>query len=195
MTEVVLASGSPSRLDLLRRAGIEPTVIVSGADETALPGEAPHDLVVRLAEAKAKTVSLQVKQGVVIGCDSLLELDGIAHGKPGRPQPAIELWQHMSGRKGTFHTGHCLIDAATQRTVTGLCSTIVTFGTPTQAEITDYIATGEPLAVAGAFKISHKGGWFVDNVEGDPGNLQGISLPLVRRLLHQLGWNVTRLWA
>ncbi|WP_052850383.1 Maf family protein [Streptomyces avicenniae] len=194
MSEIVLASGSPSRLDLLRRAGLEPTVVVSGIDETAVPGEAPADLTLRLAQAKAAAVASTLRGGYVIGCDSMFEIDGIAYGKPGSARPAMDLWTRMAGRKGTFHTGHCVIDAASRRQVAEVCSTVVTFATPTPAEISAYVESGEPLAVAGAFMISRKGGWFVESVEGDPGNVQGLSLPVVRRLLGELGVSVTNLW-
>ncbi|GLF92907.1 Maf family protein [Streptomyces yaizuensis] len=194
MTRVVLASGSPSRLDLLRRAGLDPEVVVSGADESALPGESPSALTLRLARAKATTVADTLDRGVVIGCDSLLELDGLAHGKPGSAGPAIAQWRRMAGRTAVFHTGHCVVDAASGRRVAAVCSTEVTFARPTDEEIARYVASGEPLAVAGAFKISHKGGWFVESVSGEPGNLQGLSLPLLRRLLAGLGVGLPGLW-
>ncbi len=195
MTKVVLGSGSPSRLELLRRAGLDPIVQVSGVDETAVPGELPAQLAARLAWAKASTVAATLDEGIVIGCDSLLEIDGNAYGKPGSAQPAIEMWQRISGRSGIFHTGHCVIDAASRRSAAAVGSTTVHFGELSPEEITAYVQTGEPLAVAGAFKVDRKGGWFVERIEGDHSNLQGLSLPLLRRLLAELGLPVTQLWS
>lgn len=191
---VILGSGSPSRLALLRRAGLDPKVVVSGVDESALPGESPSQLTMRLAQAKASVVAASITDGVVIGCDSLLELDGVGYGKPGSPEPALELWQLMAGRSATFRTGHCVIDAGSGQQASALCSTAVTFVKPSMQEIAAYVRSGEPLSVAGAFKIDHKGGWFVERIEGEPSNLQGLSLPLLRRLLEELGISITQLW-
>ncbi|MBA8955216.1 Maf family protein [Actinomadura namibiensis] len=194
MTKVVLASGSPSRLDILRRAGVEPVVMPSDVDETPLPGETPSRLALRLAEAKASAVARGVTEGFVIGGDSVLELDGTVYGKPGDPQTAVEVWRRISGREAAFHTGHCVIDVAAGRTVTALGTTTVRFAKLSDEEIAEYVKTGEPLAVAGAFKSSHRGGWFVEGIDGDPTNVQGLSLSILRRLFTELGVSVASLW-
>ncbi|MFJ6199040.1 Maf family protein [Micromonospora sp. NPDC092111] len=194
MTKVVLGSGSPSRLDLLRRAGLDPVVQVSGVDETPLPGETPRRLVDRLARTKASAVAAGFDDGLVIGCDSVLEFDGVAYGKPGTPGPARDLWRRMSGRDAVFHTGHCVVDTRTGRLVAEVCSTELRFADVTGDEAAAYVGTGEPLSVAGAFKVNGRGGWFVDEVHGAPSNLEGLSLPVLRRLLHRLGVDAVGLW-
>jgi nucleoside triphosphate pyrophosphatase len=195
LTKIVLGSGSPSRLALLRRAGLDPMVEVSGIDETPAAGETAAALTSRLAGQKAGAVAARFEAGTVIGCDSVLEVGGSIYGKPKVARSAVELWRVLAGRRGTFHTGHCLIDASTGRTVTGHCATTVSFGTPSEAEVAAYVATGEPLEVAGGFKIDHRGGWFVDRIEGEPSNLQGLSLPLLRHLLAELGVPLTQAWS
>lgn len=195
MTRIVLASASPARLGVLRAAGLEPEVIVSGVDETAFSAGTPAELAGQLARAKAGAVASGLDGGLVIGCDSLLDLDGRALGKPGSAAAAVQRWREMSGRTGTLVTGHCVIDAGTGRQAAAVAATTVRFGTPSEQEIAAYVATGEPLAVAGAFTIDGRGGWFVEGIDGDHGNVLGISLPLLRRLLSELGFSVTRLWA
>ena len=195
MTRIVLASASPARLGVLRAAGLEPEVIVSGVDETAFSAGTPAELAGQLARAKAAAVASGLDGGLVIGCDSLLDLDGRALGKPGSAAGAVQRWLEMSGRTGTLVTGHCVIDAGTGRQAAAVAATTVRFGTPSEQEIAAYVATGEPLAVAGAFTIDGRGGWFVEGIDGDHGNVLGISLPLLRRLLSELGFSVTRLWA
>jgi len=195
VTELVLASASPARLALLRAAGLDPNVIVSGVDESAFRAETTAELAALLAEAKAGTVAADLDQGLVVGCDSLLDLDGRALGKPRSPAEATARWREMSGRTGTLVTGHCLIDVATGRRAAAVAATSVRFGRPSDPEIAAYVATGEPLRVAGAFTISGLGGWFVDGIDGDSGNVIGISLPLLRRLLGELGVAVPALWA
>ncbi|MEZ0076939.1 nucleoside triphosphate pyrophosphatase [Planotetraspora sp. GP83] len=194
MTELVLASASPARLGVLRAAGLDPKVIVSGVDEDALVADSPEALCLVLAEAKAAAVARSLNNALVIGCDSVLELDGVAYGKPSSPEDAIARWQSMRGRTGRLLTGHCVIDVAGGRMVSEVASTVVRFGTPTDDEIHAYVASGEPLRVAGAFTLDGLGGWFVEGIEGDHGNVLGISLPLIRRLLGELGVSVTRLW-
>ena len=195
MTELVLASASPARLALLRGAGLDPEVIVSGVDESAFSAATPAELVAVLAQAKARAVAARVGRGLVIGCDSMLDLDGRARGKPKSAADAAALWREMSGRTGTLVTGHCVIDSGTGRQAAAVAATEVRFGTPSDGEIAAYIDSGEPLTVAGAFTLGGRGGWFVDGIDGDHGNVIGISLPLLRRLLAELGVAVTALWA
>ncbi|HVQ86871.1 MAG TPA: nucleoside triphosphate pyrophosphatase [Actinomycetes bacterium] len=179
----VLASGSPARLAVLRAAGVDPEVHVSGVDESGVTGQ-PAEVALVLAERKALAVAeLQPTPAVVIGCDSLLELDGKALGKPADAAEAAARWRLMRGRSGTLLTGHCIIRTDSGRRVAEVASTTVTFGNPTDREIDAYVSTGEPLTVAGAFTIDGRGGWFVDGIIGDHTNVIGISLPLVRRLV------------
>ena len=188
----VLASASPARLRTLRAAGIDPDVIVSGVDEDAVTAESPAALVLALAEAKAAAAAAQLTEpALVLGCDSLLELGGVALGKPESVQAAEQRWRAMRGRDGVLHTGHALLDTASGQRVTRTASTVVRFADVTDAEIATYCATGEPLHVAGAFTLDGLGGWFVDAVEGDHHNVVGLSLPLLRRMLHELGHDLT----
>ncbi len=195
MTDLVLASASPARLALLRGAGLDPKVIVSGVDESGFSAGTPAELVAVLAQAKASAVAARVGRGLVIGCDSMLDLDGRARGKPKSAADAAALWREMSGRTGTLVTGHCVIDAGTGRQAAAVAATEVRFGTPSDGEIAAYVDSGEPLTVAGAFTLGGRGGWFVDGIDVDHGNVIGISLPLLRRLLAELGVTVTALWA
>ncbi|WP_433354056.1 Maf family protein [Microtetraspora malaysiensis] len=194
MTELVLASASPARLGVLRSAGLDPKVIVSGVDEDAITAETPAALCLALAKAKADAVAVSLEEGVVIGCDSVLELDGVAYGKPSSPEEAVSRWRSMRGRTGHLLTGHCVIDVASGRRAAEVGTTIVRFGAPTDEEISAYVASGEPLKVAGAFTLDGLGGWFVDGIDGDHGNVLGISLPLLRRLFGEVGVPVTSLW-
>ena len=210
MTAVVLASASPARLTVLRAAGIDPLVAVSDVDESAvLAGVAqdPPDVQVGvLAAAKADTVADTVAGAlpadvaadcVVIGCDSMLLIDGDLQGKPDGAEQARQRWAKMAGREGILLTGHAVRRVTSGRPTAGAVgtrSTTVRMGVPTPAELSAYIATGEPLAVAGALTIDGYGGWFVDSVDGDPSNVIGISLPLTRRLLADVGIAVTDLW-
>ena len=195
MTGIVLASASPARLAVLRAAGLAPRVVVSGVDEAAFSAGTPAELAGRLARAKAAAVAARLADGLVIGCDSLLDLDGRALGKPASAAEAATRWREMAGRAGILVTGHCVIDAATGRQASGVAATTVRFGRPSEQEIAAYVASGEPLAVAGAFTLDGRGGWFVDGIDGDHGNVLGVSLPLLRRLLADLGFGVTELWA
>jgi septum formation protein len=192
--QIILASGSPARLAVLRAAGLDPKVLVSGIDETAYTAGTTVELTGLLARAKAASVAGRVAAGIVIGCDSLLDLDGRALGKPASAAEATERWREMSGRTGTLVTGHCVIDAATGSRAEAVAATTVRFGTPSAEEIAAYVATGEPLAVAGAFTLDGRGGWFIDGIDGDHGTVLGISLPLLRRLLARLGISVATLW-
>lgn len=199
MTRFILASRSPARLATLRAAGIEPEVIVSDVDEEAiaasLPSPSPKELAQVLARAKAEKVAAGITQpALVVGCDSVFEIDGKAYGKPGTPEIAKDRWRQMMGRPGTLHTGHHVIDTATGATVGATASTIVHMGTMSEEEMDDYLATGEPLHVAGGFTLDALGGAFVEGVEGDPSNVVGISLPTLRGLANQLGVRWTSLW-
>lgn len=191
---LVLASGSPARLRLLRDAGIDPVVVVSGADESDAEGLGSAAQVAALAARKAAIVSALRPADLVLGCDSLLDLDGAALGKPSTPQVAVSLWARLAGREAVLYTGHRLIDGQSGRQASGVAATIIRFGEPTDAEIAAYVATGEPLGLAGGFSIDGRGAAFVDGIDGDPGNVIGLSLPLLRRLLAELDIAITDLW-
>jgi septum formation protein len=191
---VVLASASPARLAVLRAAGIHPDVIVSGVDEDVYSAPTTGELTQVLASAKASAVASTLNDGLVIGCDSMLDLDGRAYGKPASPAEAAARWHAMSGKTGTLYTGHCVIDVASGKYEAAVAATTVRFGTPTEAEISAYVATGEPLTMAGAFTIEGLGGWFVDSIDGDHNNVIGISIPLLRRLFLDLGVTIPQLW-
>jgi septum formation protein len=197
---LVLASGSPARLRVLRSAGLDPEVIVSGVDEDAVSAATVTELALTLARLKAEAVAgglgSRAEPTLVIGCDSLLELGGVAHGKPGDAAAAIERWQRLSGRSGVLHTGHhvILIERDRVRVRGQLCSTTVHFAELSSAEIEAYVATGEPLDVAGGFTIDGLGGAFVTGLEGDHSNVIGISLPLLRTVLADLGVPWPTLW-
>ena len=202
--QVVLASASPARLSVLKAAGVTPHVVVSGVDEdaiaAALPDPAPEHVVVALAEAKAAAVlaSVSFPDCVVIGCDSMLHHNGELLGKPHTPEVARKRWAAMAGTTGDLLTGHAVLRVENGRrtaSATGTQSTTVRFGTPTDAELDAYIATQEPLKVAGAFTLDGLGGWFVEGIDGDPSSVIGISLPLTRRLLAEVGVTVDQLWS
>lgn len=193
---LVLASASPARLGLLRQAGLAPEVIVSGVAEEAHRATTPAALTRALAEAKAGAVAARPEAAgaLVIGCDSLLELGGRALGKPADAEEATARWKAMRGRAGVLHTGHCLIDTTDARREAAVASTTVRFGEPSDAEIAAYVASGEPLHVAGAFTLDGRCAPFIDGIDGDAGTVIGLSLPLLRRLLARLGIAVTDLW-
>jgi septum formation protein len=183
----VLASASPARLATLRRAGVDPEVIVSGVDESQVTADSTSELVAELADRKARAVADSLDgRALVVGCDSMLELDGAPLGKPGDPDTAAARWRAMRGRTGVLYTGHALIDTAGPA-VSATAATTVRFADVSDAEIAAYVCSGEPLAVAGAFTIDGLGGWFVESIGGDPHNVVGISLPLLRRMLADLG--------
>jgi septum formation protein len=183
----VLASASPARLDTLRSAGLDPEVIVSGVDEEAIDADSPGQLAQLLAEAKLRAVLPRVDgPAFVLGCDSVLEFDGRAHGKPGTAEVATQRWRVMRGRTGLLHTGHAL-RGPTEVSLT-LVSTTVHFADVTDDEIAAYIATGEPLAVAGGFTLDGLGGWFVERVDGDHHNVVGVSLPALRAMVRAQGF-------
>ena len=191
---LVLASASPGRLRLLRDAGFDPEVVVSGVAED-LDGDDAWDVVRRLAEAKATAVAERVDgSALVVGCDSLLLFDGEMLGKARDAGEAVERWLRMRGKTGVLLTGHCVIDTASGRRAADVADTVVRFGEPTDAEIDSYVATGEPMRVAGAFSLDGRSAPFIDGIEGDAGNVVGLSLALLRRLLLQIGVDITGLW-
>ncbi|HEY2508321.1 MAG TPA: nucleoside triphosphate pyrophosphatase [Streptosporangiaceae bacterium] len=189
----ILASGSPSRLRVLRDAGLDPQVLVSGVDET-VDGLDTQTAVGLLAHRKASAVAAGLTEGLVLGCDSLLDLDGEPLGKPAWADQAVQLWQRLAGRHATLLTGHCLIDVGSARVVREVASTVIRFGSPSPAEVAALVATGEPLSVAGAFTIEGFCAPFVDSVDGSPTNVLGLSMPLLRRLLADFGVAITDLW-
>jgi septum formation protein len=147
-----------------------------------------------LAERKAAAVARLRPDALVLGCDSLLDLDGQPVGKPASAGQAAGVWRRLAGRTATLRTGHCLIEPGGGRVVRDVASTTIRFGTPSDAEVAAYVATGEPLAMAGAFSIDGRGAAFVDSIDGDPGTVIGLSLPLLRRMLAELGVGITNLW-
>ena len=193
---------------MLRDAGIDPLVVVSGVDEDALiaglgaRAEDPAEVVTVLAAAKADAVAAELDavvaaDCVVIGCDSMLYVDGRLSGKPGTAELARRQWHSMAGREGRLFTGHCVIrirDGARVATETAAAVTTVRFGIPTDSELDAYIATGEPLGVAGAFTLDGLGGWFLDGIDGDPSNVVGLGLAVTRRLLETVGCAIGELW-
>jgi septum formation protein len=202
-TKLVLASASPARLQLLKSAGIPADPIVSGVDESAVQVDRPDTLSGTLARLKAEAVAARLRKQatatsaehvLVLGCDSVLAFDGQVFGKPTGPDDAVRRWRSMRGRSGVLHTGHCLIDTGTGRSAAEGAATTVHFAELTDGEIAAYVATGEPLRVAGAFTIDGFGGPFVDRIEGDPGTVIGLSLPLLRRLMSELGMEITSFW-
>jgi len=207
MTRVVLGSASAGRLRVLRNAGIDPLVVVSGVDEDAVIERLgatidPAEVVSALAEAKADAVGRELDSAVcadcvVIGGDSMLFLDGELCGKPGTAEQARRRWQSMAGRQGRLFTGHCVLrlrDGDVVARATAADITTVRFGVPTDAELEGYIDSGEPLGVAGAFTLDGLGGWFVDGIDGDPSNVVGLGLAATRRLLETVGLSIGELW-
>ncbi|ALE72288.1 septum formation inhibitor Maf [Pseudonocardia sp. EC080610-09] len=203
---LVLASASPARLGVLRAAGADPLVEVSDVDEDALLADHqdadPARTVTLLAAAKAAAVAERIAgdhpDAVVIGCDSMLLVDGDLVGKPHDAETARRRWKAMAGRDGELLTGHAVLrlsGGAVVREAEGHAGTGVRFAEPTDAELDAYLASGEPLKVAGAFTLDGLGGWFVEGIDGDPSNVIGISLPLVRRLLGGIGVSVVDLWS
>lgn len=193
----MLASASPARLSVLRTAGFAPDVVVSHAPEHDVTGP-PAEVARTLAERKATVVADQLgadSKALVLGCDSVLEVDGQARGKAADLDEARAWWASVAGRSGVLHSGQCVIDTATGRRARGVSSTVVHYGRPTDDEMDAYLATGEPLQVAGGFTIDGYAAPFVDRLEGDHGTVLGLSLPLLRRLLAELDIAITDLWA
>ena len=194
---LVLASASPARRTTLRAAGIDPIVVVSGVDESQVVDLPPAELALQLAELKCAAVLGRDEvpaDALVLGCDSVLELDGAALGKPHDADEAVRRWRAMRGRSGVLHSGHCLHDVATGRVAAATGSTTVHFADVSDEEIDAYVATGEPLEVAGAFTIDGVGGAFVSGIDGDHHNVVGVSLPLLRELVLELGHAWPTLW-
>ncbi|MDA2894690.1 Maf family protein [Mycolicibacterium sp. BiH015] len=207
-TRVVLASASQGRLRVLRQAGIEPVVIVSDVDEDALiaslhPETPPESVVAKLANAKALSVAAAlsdelISDCLVIGCDSMLYLDGALRGKPGSAEAALQQWDSMVGATGHLLTGHALLRLTAgviTHTEGDTGSTTVHFGEPSVVDLSRYIDSGEPINVAGAFTLDGLGGWFIESIEGDPSNVIGLSLPLLHRLVRSTGLSISDLWA
>ena len=191
---IILASASPARLATLRAAGIEPEVVVSGVDEERITSTDAANLAAALAQLKCRTVAAQVEaEALVIGCDSVLAFEGEIFGKPAGPVEAAGRWRRMRGSSGVLHTGHCVRHGDDEFVETA--STIVHFADITDAEIDAYVATGEPLQVAGAFTIDGLGGAFITGIEGDHHNVVGLSLPLLRELVGDLGIAWPDLWS
>ena len=192
---LVLASASQARLRVLRDAGFDPEVVVSGIDEDAVHAADTTALVAVLAERKAQAVADRAGDAVVVGCDSMLEFEGRPLGKPASTAQAAGWLRSMRGRNATLFTGHCVIDGAGGQRATGVAATTVRFGVTTDDELDAYLATGEAMGAAGAFTLDGRSAPFIDGVDGDPGNVIGLSLPLFRSLLAQLGIAIIDLWA
>ncbi|WP_239117482.1 Maf family protein [Paractinoplanes ferrugineus] len=194
---LVLASASPARRALLTAAGIDAEVMVSGVDESTVEAEDASSLCLALARMKARAIAadLPADPGIlVLGCDSVLAFEGEIFGKPATAQEAAKRWELMRGKSGVLHTGHHLTGLVSGRQAEAVGTTVVHFAEVTDAEIAAYVATDEPLNVAGAFTLDGRGGAFVDRIEGDPGNVIGLSLPLLRNLLIEMGVSITDLW-
>ena len=194
---LVLASASPARLALLRQAGLTPEVVVSHVDESSVRAARVGEQVALLAAAKAKAVAERETDALVVGADSLLEFRGEPMGKPADAHDARDRWQRMSGRSGVLHTGQALFDVQDGQVVSrdvAVVSTVVHFASPTPQELEAYLATGEPLAVAGAFTLDGLGAPFVRRVDGDPAAVVGLSLATLRTQLAKRGLAVTDLW-
>ncbi|MFN2536100.1 MAG: nucleoside triphosphate pyrophosphatase [Pseudonocardiaceae bacterium] len=203
---LILASASAGRLGVLRAAGIDPVVHVSGVDEDALAatlsGATPTELVTELASAKAEAVATKIAgeypDAVVVGCDSMLHIGGELVGKPGCAEAVVRRWQSMAGRTGELLTGHAVVRLERGMPIantSGAQTTVIRFGRPSPEEIEAYINSAEPLHVAGGFTLDGRGGWFVEGIDGDPSSVIGISLPLTRRLLAEVGTAVISLWS
>lgn len=193
--QFVLASASPARRKLLTDAGISAYVCPSNFDEDQIQISDPATLVNALAKGKAETVAPQFANALVLGCDSVLAFEGQIYGKPETPAAAIARWQQMRGRMGELYTGHILIDTARQQAVMRCQVTRVFFAQASDRQIEAYVATGEPLRCAGAFAIDGKGSLLIEKLEGCHTNVIGLSMPLLRQLIQELGYDVTDFWS
>lgn len=197
---LVLASASPARLHTLRAAGLDPHVVVSGVDESLVTSDCPQTLCATLARLKAEAVAGRLRQEpgtgptLVLGCDSVLEIGDQTLGKPADPAEAIRRWHRMRGSSGVLHTGHFLVSVADGRHGAEVSSTTVHFADVSDRDVAAYVASEEPLRVAGGFTIDGLGGWFVERLDGDHGTVIGLSLPVLRRLLAGFGVAVADLW-
>jgi septum formation protein len=192
MPRIVLASQSASRRRLLEDAGLKPTIIVSNVDEETdfFNAMSPEDMVIALAVSKAHTVREMIDYpAIIIGCDSTFDVDGVSFGKPGTPEIAIARAKKISGRTGLLHTGHCVIDTEKGIEIADRVTTKVTFTDMTDEEIADYVASEEPLHVAGGFTLDGFGSPFIPIIEGDYTNVVGISMPFLRKAMKQLGYS------
>lgn len=194
---LVLASQSPSRLSILRSAGVEPVIAPAHVDERAieerLAGAEPAEIVCALAAAKAEAIAADYPEDVVVGGDSMLLLDGSLQGKPHTPEATVERWHAQAGRTAELITGHCVLYG--DKRFVEASRTTVHFAEASSADIEAYAHTGEPLECAGAFTLEALGGWFIDRIEGDPSSVIGLSLPVLRRALYSFGLNASDFWA
>ena len=191
MPQIILASASPSRQRLLRNAGLDPKVMISGVDEEDPRYQelSPREMVIALAIVKAHTIKAKLDfPAIVIGCDSTFEFEGISLGKPETPERARERAEMLSGKSGVLHTGHCIIDTAKGIEVSDVASTRVYFAEMSEHEIKSYVATGEPLHVAGGFTLDGLSAPFISRIEGETSNVIGLSLPLVKKAFTTLGY-------
>ncbi|MEC4805858.1 MAG: nucleoside triphosphate pyrophosphatase [Jaaginema sp. PMC 1079.18] len=191
---LILASASPARKQLLQLAGIEALACRSDFDESQVKNRDPEALVTELARCKAEIVASRFDNALVLGCDSVLAIDGEIHGKPESPEVAIARWRKMRGQQGKLYTGHALLDTCQSRKVVRCGVTTVTFAQVSDREIEAYVASGEPLNCAGCFAIDGKGGLLIEGLEGCHSNVIGLSLPLLRQMLAELGYSVADFW-
>lgn len=194
---LILASASPARFALLAAAGIDAEVMVSGVDESVVEADDAYTLSLALARMKARTVAANLAAdpgALVLGCDSVLAFEGEIFGKPASAEESVKRWTMMRGRSGVLHTGHHLTGLVSGKQAEGVGTTVVHFADVTDEEIAAYVATDEPMSVTGSFTLDGRGGAFVDRIEGDPGNVIGISLPLLRGLLAEMDISITQLW-
>jgi len=191
---LILASASPARLATLRAAGLDPEVIVSGVDEDEVEVDEPAEYALKLAQLKAVAVAADQPRALVIGCDSVLEFSGELLGKPTDALDATQRWQRMRGQAGVLHTGHCVIDTHREVWLGRSAATQVRFAMLDDDEIAAYVGTGEPLKVAGAFTLDGIGSAYVSGITGDPHNVVGISVPLLRLMFDELGFVWHEFW-